>query len=103
MLVALVRIVTVSAILLLGAAMNATEVHSDKSHYSKRNVVQRHINRREQFRHVATRYEKRVANFSAMITITVVFFFSDFTYRLQAGAQVFPLCLFCDIISGAFR
>lgn len=51
-------------------------------HYRKRNVIERLINRLKQFRRIATRYEKRAANFSAMITIASLFLFSDFAYRL---------------------
>lgn len=54
----------------------------DKSHYHKRNIIERLINRLKQFRRIATRYEKRAANFSAMITIASLFLFSDFAYRL---------------------
>ncbi len=54
----------------------------DKQHYRQRNMVERLINRLKQFRRIATRYEKRAANFSAMITIASIFLFSDFAYRL---------------------
>jgi transposase len=54
----------------------------DKAHYRKRNMVERLINRLKQFRRIATRYEKRAANFSAMITIASIFLFSNFAYRL---------------------
>lgn len=54
----------------------------EKSHYRKRNIIERLINRLKQFRRIATRYEKRAANFSAMITIASLFLFSDFAYRL---------------------
>jgi transposase len=54
----------------------------NKLHYRKRNIVERPINRLKQFRRIATRYEKRAANFSAMITIASIFLFSDFAYRL---------------------
>jgi len=54
----------------------------DKSHYRKRNIIERLINRLKQFRRLATRYENRAANFSAMITIASLFLFSDFAYRL---------------------
>jgi len=54
----------------------------EKSHYRKRNIVERFINRLKQFRRIATRYDKRAANFSAMITIAALFLFSDFAYRL---------------------
>ena len=54
----------------------------NKQHYRKRNIVERLINRLKQFRRIATRYEKRAANFAAMITIASIFLFSDFAYRL---------------------
>ena len=50
--------------------------------YRKRNIVERLINRLKQFRRIATRYEKRAVNFSAMITIASIFLFSNFAYRL---------------------
>lgn len=54
----------------------------NKQHYRKRNIIERLINRLKQFRRIATRYEKRAANFAAMITIASIFLFSDFAYRL---------------------
>jgi transposase len=54
----------------------------NKVHYRKRNIVERLINRLKQFCRIATRYEKRAANFSAMITIASICLFSDFAYRL---------------------
>ena len=54
----------------------------EKSFYRKRNIIERLINRLKQFRRMATRYEKRASNFSAMITIASIFLFSDFAYRL---------------------
>ena len=54
----------------------------DKSLYRKRNIVERLINRLKQFRRIATRYDKRAANFAAMITIASIFLFSDFAYTL---------------------
>ena len=54
----------------------------NKQDYRKRNVVERLINRLKQFRRIATRYEKRAANFAAIITIASIFLFSDFAYRL---------------------
>ena len=43
--------------------------------YRKRNIIERLINRLKQFRRIATRYEKRAANFSAMITLASIFLF----------------------------
>ena len=54
----------------------------NKQLYRKRNIVERLINRLKQFRRIATRYEKRAANFSAMIILASIFLFSDFAYRL---------------------
>ena len=54
----------------------------NKQIYRKRNIVERLINRLKQFRRIATRYEKRAANFSAMITLASIFLFSNFAYRL---------------------
>ena len=44
----------------------------DKEAYRKRNVVERAINRLKQFRRVATRYEKRAANYRAMLVIAAI-------------------------------
>jgi transposase len=44
----------------------------DKAAYRQRNVVERLINRLKQFRRVATRYEKRAANYQAMLTIAAI-------------------------------
>ena len=44
----------------------------DKEAYRKRNVVERAINRLKQFRRVATRYEKRAANYWAMLVIAAI-------------------------------
>ncbi len=41
----------------------------DRGAYRERNVVERLINRLKQFRRVATRYEKRAANYAAMVTL----------------------------------
>jgi transposase len=40
--------------------------------YKERNYVERAINRLKQFRRVATRYEKRAANFLAMVTLACI-------------------------------
>jgi transposase len=44
----------------------------DKGAYRERNVVERTINRLKQFRRVATRYEKRAANYRAMLVIAAI-------------------------------
>jgi transposase len=41
----------------------------DRAAYRARNVVERTINRLKQFRRVATRYEKRAANYLAVLTL----------------------------------
>jgi len=41
----------------------------DWTAYRERNVVERLINRLKQWRRIATRYEKRAANYGAMLTI----------------------------------
>ena len=44
----------------------------DRAAYRERNKVERLINRLKQSRRIATRYEKRAANYLAMITIGMV-------------------------------
>jgi transposase len=44
----------------------------DRVAYRERNVVERLINRLKQFRRVATRYEKRAANYLAMVTVAAI-------------------------------
>ncbi len=41
----------------------------DAATYRRRNVVERCVNRLKQWRGVATRYEKRAANYRAMVVI----------------------------------
>jgi transposase len=41
----------------------------DREAYRERNVVERLINRLKQWRRIATRYEKRAANYLAMLTL----------------------------------
>jgi transposase len=43
--------------------------HFDSAAYRRRNLVERLINRLKQFRRIATRYEKRAANYLAMVHI----------------------------------
>jgi transposase len=45
----------------------------DKSIYRLRNQIERTINRFKQFRRLATRYEKRAANYRAMWIIAAIF------------------------------
>jgi transposase len=44
----------------------------DRAAYRRRNRVERLINRLKQFRRIATRYEKRAANYLAMITLGMI-------------------------------
>ncbi len=44
----------------------------DRQAYRQRNRVERLINRLKQFRRIATRYEKRAANYLAMLTLAAI-------------------------------
>ncbi len=44
----------------------------DRVAYRERNVVERLINRLKQWRRIATRYEKRAANYLAMLTVAAI-------------------------------
>jgi transposase len=44
----------------------------DRAVYRERNVVERLINRLKRYRRIATRYEKRAANYAAMWTIAAI-------------------------------
>jgi transposase len=44
----------------------------DRAAYRERNRVERTINRLKQWRRVATRYEKREANYLRMVTIAAI-------------------------------
>ncbi len=44
----------------------------DRAAYRERNVVERTINRLKQWRRIATRYEKRAANYRAMLTVATI-------------------------------
>jgi len=44
----------------------------DKEIYRQRNKVERLFNRLKQFRRIATRYEKRAANYAAMLTLAMI-------------------------------
>jgi transposase len=44
----------------------------DRKAYRKRNRIERLINQLKQFRRVATRYEKRAANYLAMLTLAAI-------------------------------
>src|SRR5919199_693888 len=45
------------------------QANFDRAAYRRRNLVERLINRLKQFRRIATRYEKRAANYLAMVHI----------------------------------
>jgi len=49
----------------------------DKSLYKERNKVERIFSRLKEFRRIATRYEKRAANYAAMLTIAAIFLWSQ--------------------------
>ena len=53
-------------------ANDAPDSAFDRAAYRERNVVERLINRLKQWRRVATRYEKRAANYLAMLTIAAI-------------------------------
>ena len=44
----------------------------DRQRYRDRNRVERLINHLKQFRRIATRYEKRAANYKAMLTLAAI-------------------------------
>lgn len=44
----------------------------DREAYRQRNRVERCINRLKQYRRIATRYEKRAANYLAMLTLVAI-------------------------------
>jgi transposase len=44
----------------------------DREAYRERNVIERLINRLKQWRRIATRYEKRAANYLAMLTLAAI-------------------------------
>jgi transposase len=44
----------------------------DRSMYRQRNKIERLINRLKQFRRIATRYEKRAANYQAMLCLAAI-------------------------------
>ncbi len=46
--------------------------HADCVAYRRRNHVERLINRLKQFRRIVTRYEKRAANYFAMVHIAML-------------------------------
>ena len=49
----------------------------DKAIYARRNVVERRINRLKQWRGLATRYEKRTANYRAMAVLAAIVIWLD--------------------------
>lgn len=63
--------------------VSTSQRHFQQKNYRKRNVVEHPIKRLKQFRRIATRYEKRVANFSAMIRLLLFFYFPIFRFCTQ--------------------
>jgi transposase len=53
-------------------ANEVPDLSFDREAYRERNVVERLINRLKQWRRIATRYEKRAANYHAMLTIAAI-------------------------------
>lgn len=49
----------------------------NKEIYRERNKVERLFSRLKEFRRIATRYEKRAANYTAMLTIAAIFLWSQ--------------------------
>ncbi len=47
-------------------------VSYDAQDYKQRNVIERAINRLKQWRGIATRYEKRAANYLGMLTLAAI-------------------------------
>jgi transposase len=44
----------------------------DRTAYRERNRIERAINRLKQYRRIATRYEKRAANYLGMLTLATI-------------------------------
>ncbi len=53
-------------------ADEATDLAFDRAAYRERNVIERAINRLKRWRRIATRYEKRAANYLAMLTLAAI-------------------------------
>ena len=53
-------------------ANQAADPSLDRTAYRERNVIERLINRLKQWRRIATRYEKRAANYLAMLTLAAI-------------------------------
>jgi transposase len=49
----------------------------DRAVYARRNVIERCINRLKQWRGLATRYEKRAANYRTMVVIASIVLWLD--------------------------
>jgi transposase len=54
------------------AARRGRSLAFDQAIYARRNVVERCINRLKQWRGLATRYEKRAANYRAVVVIASI-------------------------------
>lgn len=59
------------------AALPGRPLAFDPAVYARRNVVERCINRLKQWRGLATRYEKRAANYRAMVVIASIVLWLD--------------------------
>jgi transposase len=57
---------------ILTKAGKAADPAFDRNAYRERNVVECLINRLKQWRRIATRYEKRAANYQAMLTTAAI-------------------------------
>ena len=53
-------------------ANEAPDPAFDRAAYGERNRIERTINRLKQWRRIATRYEKRAANYRAMLTVAAI-------------------------------
>jgi len=53
-------------------ANQAADPGFDRTAYRERHVIERLINRLQQWRRIATRYEQRASNYQAMLTLAAV-------------------------------
>jgi transposase len=53
-------------------ADEAPDPNVDREAYRERNIIERLINRLKQHRRIATRYEKRAANYRAMVPLAAI-------------------------------
>ena len=59
------------------AARRGRPLVFERAIYARRNVVERCINRLKQWRGLATRYEKRAANYRAMLVLAAIVIWLD--------------------------